>query len=134
MDNKTYETYDVGTSYAVSDNREVQTSLLSITNNSTGVISGSQYGVYLYYSSVSQITNSGIIQNTYLFKTGYYGGIQLSVENTVSPRTVTVGTITNNSGATISGAYGIYNGQVGTINQLVNSGNIEAKCTATEPP
>ena len=60
----------------------------------------------------------------HLFKTGYYGGIQLSVENTVSPRTVTVGTITNNSGATISGAYGIYNGQVGTINQLVNSGNI----------
>ena len=96
----------------------------TITNNSTGVISGSQYGVYLYYSSVSQITNSGIIQNTYLFKTGYNGGIQLSVENTVSPRTVTVGTITNNSGATISGAYGIYNGQVGTINQLVNSGNI----------
>jgi len=94
MDNKSYETYDVGTSYAVSGDRDVQTSLFSITNNSTDIKNWSlatkdtsistsykyyTFGTSLFFQSIKQeISGSGgigfFISNQGL--NGYYVIIQ----------------------------------------------------------
>jgi hypothetical protein len=91
---QTYETYDVGTAYAVSGDRDVQTSLFSITNNSidpkdwsiavknTNISTGYKYytfGTSLFFQSIKQeVSGSGgmgfFISNQGL--NGYYVIIQ----------------------------------------------------------
>jgi hypothetical protein len=99
-----------------------------IANN--GTISSSTWAFFLYGSSLSSITNSGTISNTSTSNISF-AAIQLSNSSATTP-TITVNSLTNNSGGTISGNYAILNNQAGTITTITNSGTITGLFSAID--